>query len=71
MTAPITINQLGYRKPDAAKFIGVSKTKFENLVKQGRMPQPFKCDGCTVWDGRELVKAFDALKGNGSGKWVI
>lgn len=49
------------REKDAAIYCGVSATKFEQMVKDGRMPQPHRIDGCKVWDLRALDPAIDAL----------
>jgi predicted DNA-binding transcriptional regulator AlpA len=51
----------GLRRPDAAHYIGVSPSKFDELVRDERMPQPFRIDGCIIWDIRALESAFDAL----------
>jgi hypothetical protein len=42
-------------------YIGVSPSKFDELVADGRMPKPVKIDGRRVWDIRQLDLAFDAL----------
>lgn len=52
----------GMRRTDAADYIGVSVSKFDELVKDGRIPPPFNIDGCRVWDIHELDAAFDLLK---------
>lgn len=62
MQTTVNINKLGYRREQAADFVGVSTTKFDKLVSDGRMPQPFRIDGCTLWDGRDLIEAFDRLQ---------
>ncbi|KQQ37526.1 hypothetical protein ASF58_23445 [Methylobacterium sp. Leaf125] len=51
----------GLRREDAARYVGVSTAKFDECVKDGRMPNPFKIDGCVIWDLRLLDAAFDAL----------
>ena len=51
----------GLRRVDAAHYVGVSPSKFDRLVADGRMPPPIKLDGCTVWDMRQLDRAFDVL----------
>lgn len=51
----------GLRRPEAAEYIGVSASKFDQLVRTGRMPKPKRIDGCVVWDVRELDRAFDAI----------
>ena len=45
----------------AAAYVGVSVTKFDQLVADGRMPKPKRIDRRIVWDIRELDLAFDAL----------
>ena len=44
-----------------AMYIGISPSKFDELVADGRMPGPVKIDNRMVWDIRRLVLAFDAL----------
>lgn len=59
--APIILTKLGYRIDDAAALIGVSQSKFLELVKQQRMPQPRWIDRCKIWRGDELLDAFNRL----------
>jgi len=49
----------------AAGYVGVSATKFEQMVVDGRMPKPKKIDSRRVWDVRALDQAFDALPSDG------
>lgn len=42
-------------------YVGVSPSKFDELVKDGRMPQPRMVDARKVWDIQELDAAFDEL----------
>ena len=42
-------------------YIGVSPSKFDEMVEDGRMPKPIPIDGRRVWDIRKLDAAFDAL----------
>ncbi|MFZ5616216.1 MAG: helix-turn-helix transcriptional regulator [Pseudomonadota bacterium] len=51
----------GLRRPEAAAYVGLGETKFDELVKDGRMPRPKRIDGRVVWDRRALDAAFDAL----------
>lgn len=51
----------GLQRLIAASYIGVSATKFDELVVDGRMPQPRRIDGRKVWDRVELDDAFEAL----------
>jgi hypothetical protein len=34
---------------------------FDDMVKDGRMPQPKRINSRTVWDRRQLDAAFDQL----------
>ena len=54
---------LGLHRDEAARFIGVSPSKFDEMVKDGRMPTPKRIDFRRVWDIRQLEKYFDRLPG--------
>lgn len=72
---PLSYPPRGMSRDEAARYIGVSATKFDELVEDGRMPSPKKIDGRVVWDRLRLDAAFseldervnviDALKGRG------
>jgi hypothetical protein len=49
----------------AATYIGISASKFDELVTDGRMPQPKRIDGRKVWDVKALDRAFEALPEDG------
>lgn len=49
---------------EAADYIGVSVTKFLELVADGRMPKAKEIDRRRIWDIRRLDQAFDALDGD-------
>ncbi|MEM1351291.1 MAG: hypothetical protein AAGF27_03050 [Pseudomonadota bacterium] len=51
----------GLRRAEAAQYIGVSSSKFDELVQDGRMPNPKKIDGRRVWDRISVDQKFDAL----------
>ena len=51
----------GLSRTEAAMYIGISPSKFDELVADGRMPGPVKIDSRKVWDNRNLDLAFDAL----------
>ena len=42
-------------------YVGISPSKFDELVADGRMPDPRRIDGRKVWDIRDLDGAFDNL----------
>lgn len=51
----------GMSRDAAARYIGVGTTKFDQMVKDGRMPKPKRIDGRTVWDRIKLDDAFTRL----------
>jgi predicted DNA-binding transcriptional regulator AlpA len=51
----------GLSRTDAAVYIGLSPSKFDELVNDGRMPKPIAIDSRKVWDRHELDAAFDAF----------
>ena len=55
----------GLCRKQAADYIGVSASLFDELVKDGRMPPPKRINARTVWDMRQLDEAFEALPSDG------
>lgn len=53
--------QRGLRRKDAAFYLGMKPTKFDEMVDDGRIPTPRCVDRCRIWDIRELDEAFDNL----------
>jgi predicted DNA-binding transcriptional regulator AlpA len=51
----------GLSRTEAALYLGVSASKFDELVVDGRMPQPRLIDARKVWDVFELDLAFNEL----------
>lgn len=51
----------GLSHAEAARYIGVGTTKFDEMVKDRRMPKPWRVDGRVIWDVRELDMACDNL----------
>ena len=51
---------------EAAMYVGISPTKFDELVADGMMPVPVKIDSRKLWDIRNLDLAFDALSSDDS-----
>ena len=52
----------GLRSPDAARYLGMSESKFLELVAEKRVPDGFTVDRMRIWDIRDLDAAFDLLK---------
>lgn len=53
----------GLNRHQAAAYVGVSPSLFDQLVKDGRMPQAKRANGRTIWDRIALDDAFDRLPG--------
>jgi predicted DNA-binding transcriptional regulator AlpA len=58
---PPSLPPRGLSRGQAAEYIGVGVTKFDELVNDGRMPKPKRIDGRTVWDRVQLDEAFGAF----------
>jgi hypothetical protein len=52
---------LGLRSERAAAYLGISRTKFLELVKQNVLPRPKVIDGIRVWNRLALESAFIEL----------
>ena len=59
----------GLSRVEAAAYIGISPSKFDELVADGRMPKPVPIDSRKVWDIRHLDLAFDALSSEIPNSW--
>jgi predicted DNA-binding transcriptional regulator AlpA len=55
------IPRRGLSRVEAAIYVGVSPTLFDQMVKDGRMPIPKRINGRVVWDLLALDEAFEAL----------
>jgi hypothetical protein len=58
---PITWIPRGLNRTEASYYIGVSPTKFDELVQDGRMPPGKRIDGRVVWDRVQLDMAFSDI----------
>ncbi len=58
---PPSLAPRGLSRVQAAVYIGVGATKFDEMVADGRMPKPKRIDGRTIWDRPQLDAAFEAL----------
>lgn len=55
----------GLSRDEAARWIGVGCSKFDEMVNDGRMPRPKRIDGRVVWDRLALDAAFSDLPQDG------
>ena len=58
------ITPRGLRRIEAASYVGVSPTKFDEMVRRGDMPEGFRVDSIRLWDVRDLDVCFGLLKDN-------
>ena len=58
---PTSLPPRGLSRLEAARYVGLSPSKFDELVRDGRMPAPAPIDGRRIWDRMELDGALDAL----------
>lgn len=58
---PIAYAPRGMSREEAARYIGVGSTKFDEMVSDGRMPRAKRVDGRVVWDRIKLDMAFSDL----------
>lgn len=59
---PLSLPPRGLNRIEAAAYVGVSPTLFDEMVRDGRMPRPKQVNARTVWDRRRVDVAFDALE---------
>jgi predicted DNA-binding transcriptional regulator AlpA len=64
---PKSLAPRGLSRVQAAAYIGVSPSLFDEMVKDGRMPKPMRINARTVWDRIKLDEAFAALSDGGDG----
>lgn len=70
---PLGFMPRGLSRKEAAYYIGVSPSLFDEMVHDGRAPAPRTINSRTVWDAREIDEAFDNLPrretGSASNPW--
>lgn len=58
---PLAYPPRGLSREEAARYIGVGPSKFDEMVADGRMPKPKRIDSRTVWDRVALDVHFSSL----------
>lgn len=61
---PLAYPPRGMSREEAARYIGVGTTKFDQLVQDRRMPRGKRIDGRVIWDRFQLDAAFSDLDAN-------
>ncbi|MBT3371983.1 MAG: hypothetical protein HOA08_10705 [Rhodospirillaceae bacterium] len=62
-TLPQSLPPRGLQREQAAAYVGVGCSKFDQMVDDGRMPKPKRIDTRKVWDRFQLDLAFEELDG--------
>ena len=62
---PVAYPPRGMGHMEAARYIGLSPSKFMELVKEDKLPKPVRIDRRVMWDRQDLDAAFDTLRGDG------
>ena len=55
------IEPRGLSRPEAAAYVGIGASLFDQLVRVGKMPSPARLKGRLIWDRRGLDRAMDEL----------
>jgi predicted DNA-binding transcriptional regulator AlpA len=59
----------GLSRDEAARYVGVGVTKFDEMVADGRMPRPKRIDKRVVWDRLKIEAAFSDLEDAVDNAW--
>ena len=62
---PSSLPPRGLSRVQAAAYVGVSPSLFDEMVKDGRMPSPVRINSRVLWDRLQLDEAFAALPHDG------
>ena len=60
---PAFVIKRGYSRVEAAAYIGISPSLFDEMMGDGRMPKPVRINSRVLWDIKDLDAAFEDLKG--------
>jgi hypothetical protein len=65
---PVSLAPRGLARAQAAAYIGVSPSLFDQMVRDGRMPSPKIVNSRVIWDRFKLDEAFAALPDRDGGE---
>ncbi|KUM25627.1 hypothetical protein AU467_25240 [Mesorhizobium loti] len=57
----------GLSRDEAARYVGVGPTLFDEMVADGRMPKPKRVNSRAIWDRVALDIAFSSLPDKNNG----
>ena len=63
---PLSYPPRGLSREEAARYVGVSPAKFDQMITEKIMPKPRQAGGRIIWDRVELDIAFSDLPHQGS-----
>ena len=55
---PLTLSPRGLRRVEAAAYVGVSPSLFDEMVRSKIMPKPLRFGGRVIWDRQAIDRAF-------------
>ncbi len=58
---PENLSPRGINRQVSAAYIGVSPSLFDEMVRDGRMPEPLRINSRVLWDRYLIDQAFEAL----------
>ena len=58
-------DRLGLSRVEAAEYVGIGASLFDEMVNDGRMPQPKLINSRKVWSRLKIEKAFAELPEDG------
>ena len=59
----------GLNRLQASNYVGISPSMFDELIKEGVLPQPLRLRSRVLWDVRRLDEAFDEIAGYEGNPW--
>lgn len=59
----------GLSRQEAARYVGIGTTLFDEMVEAGELPEPFRIRSRVLWDIRKLDEAIDALSDDAGNPW--
>lgn len=62
-TDPVAYPPRGLSRDEAARYVGIGPTLFDELVQAGKMPRPLRVGRRAIWDRFKLDAAFADLDG--------